>query len=691
METFDHEKFQSIIELLPAEETDALRRASESRAAEHATTTTDLTVADFFRHEKGNMWATAYRWSAYWRERARLFKGDPRAHGASVSDTSAMSADETSILTSGMLRPDAGRSVMFLDLSKRPPHVEDSDVAKVLFFWMNVLSKERHEPFSLVMSMADWQSVGPSTIVHLYSLLSRIFPLSLRALHVFHHDERDSWRDISKSDGIPPSLGKILVQHPSQASLWKDPYNLPRPLELGTVQSRLQTMAVQLEKKEAHLPSLTSVSEEDSSGISFVETALTQHQGLNQLLEAIDAMNGEEKAAYLEALRKCPELVKEESPPLWFLRYDQYSGWAAAQRMVYYWKRRLEIFGDRAFLPMSQTGRGTLSEDEVKILRSGYLAILPKTPEGHAILCYDASRLEGDSRQKRLRCFFYFASVLMEEEVTRSEGVIFLGVMNNFTLARSFGLNDPALLMQRAFPMSARSMHAVRCKSSVPFLKATLPLLLKCVGQAMQRTHFHLGNHQEVLQSMASTGLPVSVLPPQIGGSWTYDKFEEWCNDRCQFEMEKYRCMGTVYVRAAIRNIQEGSETTDVVHDSASSSLNEDAKTCRRRKLRVLYSRQKRKRQKSMLNSLHEQVFNLRNEQESLHNEYRRLEELSSRANLVLESYRHMAVTGVTHDSSKETTLPSQAMGDPAKLLNLSGVYTIPSCGNLSNPLYFQH
>ena len=358
------------------------------------------------------------------------------------------------------------------------------------------------------------------------------------------------------------------------------------------------------------------------------ETPAVQLRGQTQLSDAIDATEMQEKEAYLKALQVCPQLVERETPALWFLRYEHYDGWAAAKRLAYYWRRRVDIFGERAFLPMSQTGHGTLSPEEVKMLRSGYLVILPPTPDGHTILCYDASRLDGDNRQARLRCFFYFASVLMEEEINRNDGVIFLGIMRNLTLARSFGLNDPALVVEHAVPISARSMHAVRCKTSLPLLKFTLPFLIKYISKAMKRIHFHLGNDKQVLQSMESTGLPASILPAQIGGSWTYDRFEEWCNDRCQFEMERFP---SLKLATAV--------SQRLVHV-------QDKKVDRRRQLRVMYSRQKRKRQKDMLNNLHEQVFDLKNEERSLREENTRLEQLVVRASVAIELYHQEAMKG---------------------------------------------
>jgi hypothetical protein len=45
---------------------------------------------------------------------------------------------------------------------------------------------------------------------------------------------------------------------------------------------------------------------------------------------------------------------------------------------------------------MTKTGNGTLSEEDVRLLESGYLSFLPDDKKGNPVVCYDDSRLPND-------------------------------------------------------------------------------------------------------------------------------------------------------------------------------------------------------------------------------------------------------------------------------------------------------
>jgi hypothetical protein len=387
-----------------------------------------------------------------------------------------------------------------------------------------------------------------------------------------------------------------------------------------------------------------------------------QQKGLAQLQEAIDTMSVSEKESYLQALQNCPQLVQQETPPLWFLRYDNYDAWAAAQRLVYYWKCRYDIFGpQRAFLPMSQTGHGTLSMKDIEVLRTGYLVVLPKSPRTQQnILCYDASRLShcaAQDQQTRLRCFFYFVSVLMEEDIHRTKGVMILGILNNFTIARSLGLHKQSRVFRYAFPVTLQSLHAVRWKASIPLLKSMLPLMAMAAQSALQKMHFHLGDTEEVLQSLEQAGFPASILPAQIGGEWMYSTFHEWCRERCQYEAEKYPTMIRLPIPASVPvPVKRGLASSDVSQSDDTAAITTPTQMSKssgytkrdtdqtRRAMRAIYSRQKRQRDKVLLNNLYERMYSLRNEQRVLVNENNRLSQLLVHAKQTVESH-HPLVT----------------------------------------------
>jgi hypothetical protein len=106
-----------------------------------------------------------------------------------------------------------------------------------------------------------------------------------------------------------------------------------------------------------------------------------------QFDEAMAGLPSETTEAYVEALRRAPDLVETESNPDLYMAYDQHDPWKAALRVAAYWKSRAEIFGgDRAYRPLTLTGRDALSPEDVKLFHTGFLMILPNDRHGRAVV-----------------------------------------------------------------------------------------------------------------------------------------------------------------------------------------------------------------------------------------------------------------------------------------------------------------
>lgn len=106
------------------------------------------------------------------------------------------------------------------------------------------------------------------------------------------------------------------------------------------------------------------------------ETPFMLQQLTRQLQAALEALDMD-KSAYHRALQQAPELVERESPPVWFLRSADFAPLPAAKRLVRYWQRRVDLFFDRAFRPLSCTGEGALDrETDLVELESGFLQIV---------------------------------------------------------------------------------------------------------------------------------------------------------------------------------------------------------------------------------------------------------------------------------------------------------------------------
>jgi hypothetical protein len=129
------------------------------------------------------------------------------------------------------------------------------------------------------------------------------------------------------------------------------------------------------------------------------ETPQMRQRGLAQFLEALQTIEDVDKQDYMRALEISPEVVRKESDPLLFLRCEDYDAMAAAVRMTKYWKTRCKIFGERAFLPMTQSD-GALTDDDVEVLRRGALQLLPPDAMGRQVV-YLRRNVVGPSTRNR--------------------------------------------------------------------------------------------------------------------------------------------------------------------------------------------------------------------------------------------------------------------------------------------------
>lgn len=102
--------------------------------------------------------------------------------------------------------------------------------------------------------------------------------------------------------------------------------------------------------------------------------------------DAMASIPHEDKGAYLEALSRVPHLVELESNPDQYLDFLGYDPWKAALRVVEYWKTRVDLFGERAFLPMEISGEGALSPEDIRVLETGSFMVLPNNKYGQAVV-----------------------------------------------------------------------------------------------------------------------------------------------------------------------------------------------------------------------------------------------------------------------------------------------------------------
>jgi hypothetical protein len=117
------------------------------------------------------------------------------------------------------------------------------------------------------------------------------------------------------------------------------------------------------------------------------EAAVDENLIRGAVLTAMEELPHEEKAAYLLAAEKCPQLILSESNPHVYLKHTDGDALQAARLLAKNWELRVEIFGEeRAFLRLDDlSGKGALRKQDIEVLRTGYLVLLPNDAQGRSV------------------------------------------------------------------------------------------------------------------------------------------------------------------------------------------------------------------------------------------------------------------------------------------------------------------
>jgi hypothetical protein len=159
------------------------------------------------------------------------------------------------------------------------------------------------------------------------------------------------------------------------------------------------------------------------------ETTEMLENCLNLFREALEQIPDNSKQEYLEAMERAPEVVRQETDPVAFLRSQHYDAWSAAARLVAYWEIRKQIFGpDRFVLPMTLDGA---MADSAEAFSKGTIMILPDDRKGRAVVYCDRIRAVVRSivsREEFFCCFFYVLHVMLERNSVQKRG--YVGLIN---------------------------------------------------------------------------------------------------------------------------------------------------------------------------------------------------------------------------------------------------------------------
>jgi hypothetical protein len=263
------------------------------------------------------------------------------------------------------------------------------------------------------------------------------------------------------------------------------------------------------------------------------------------MVAALELIPGAEKAAYLEAKKQCPLLVETEPELVRFLEYDKFDVWSAARRLVKYWSIRQDLFEERAFLPMHQTGNGALSKVDLEVLSTGFVNLLHVG--GSPIVCFVPSRLDKDTNIiiSRRRCTFYIMSVIMKTIPASRLSFSAIMMLNQIGFQQA---GNPTLNMVKELPIYPEHGVLAHCPVDVkrkPFFDIIVPVFIKLFGRDGSRygkngtlEAVSAVSSQHLAEKLVGRGYQRDSLPTECGGTWSVAKFRQWQLERKELERQ---------------------------------------------------------------------------------------------------------------------------------------------------------
>jgi hypothetical protein len=244
-----------------------------------------------------------------------------------------------------------------------------------------------------------------------------------------------------------------------------------------------------------------------------------------------------------QAQARCPELLTRDFKLL-FLRCDLFDPKVAAKRYAKYWAKRVEIFGEKAFKPLTFIG-----DEGMRVhLDSGVGEFIDPSSEGQRRMLYvNGGNLVRKDPEGLLRATWYMCHVLLETEETAKKGLIVLIFPERKVTREEIqrALKDPnfngkthVAYMLRDYclgilPVRLSAWHVCH---PAPFLRIVIPLMRMLFAKRLtQRIHVHSGTVENVLEALKKFGIEKGEVPIKLGGFNDTNHFR-WLDKRQKLE-----------------------------------------------------------------------------------------------------------------------------------------------------------
>lgn len=268
-----------------------------------------------------------------------------------------------------------------------------------------------------------------------------------------------------------------------------------------------------------------------------IETPELISSSLSLLVVELANIRRSDRQYLVEAEEKYPELAKSDEHRILFLRCEMFNVDLAALRLTKYWKQRIELFGGKAFAPL--TVDDTL-KDDISALELGFVRLLSGKDHGGRGLVYVEPCCLGNGGYdytSMVRATWYVLHVALEAKTIQQKGVVFIVNNQNTDAKLHF---DKKLIQMNAeavrgiLPVRVGGIHI--CHPSNLF-STLAPVMKFMLGPRLgKRINVHSGSEDAILDTLSSRyGIRPEAVPAALGGFTTVNQ-HLWLEDRREVE-----------------------------------------------------------------------------------------------------------------------------------------------------------
>ena len=432
------------------------------------------------------------------------------------------------------------------------------------------------------------------------------------------------------------------------------------------------------------------------------------------IIQAIQLLDHDTKAAYLQAVQRAPEVVEHESDPLKFVRANEYNIWTAAVKLCRYWKERKYAFGpDKFTKPLNLSGFGAMGREDMLSLQSGATVILPKTRDNkYVVFCDRRQHIPSLDRKCRLRCLFYLESTMDESAYRDGMYTVTLVVTTRNEEVDKDYINRSVLFADQISPVKNQFLFLNKPPKNNHKYYEVQEFLSDYIRTAMDKATFSFLNldvifereEGDIYRELERLGLNPEGIPTSVGGKWTYVEWNRACLQQALKDREahdrqrKKRARRKDSVDHGSDEQQEQANTIhnthftgdDPVQDSdavagdtattntattkrrrvriaATGPLSVEERKARKRAANLVHSRRKRERRKKEQEALRTEHTRLQSEHAQLQLQHSHLTELLEKAERVVanheksSSFRESPAKLTAEESIEEVPFPSKS------------------------------